>query len=96
MSQNYEERAPTGWEAWAKRKRTNTPNSGVKIQENCPFCAHCTWVIVGKTNNFPGFNEFYCHRNYGGQRVTVVDMTGHVPEKCEHFNVRSNYATKQV
>lgn len=91
---NYEVGAPTSWAEWTKRKRTNTPNSGVKIQENCPFCAHCTWVIVGKTNTFPGVNEFYCHRNYGGKRVTV-DMTGKVPEKCLHFDIRSKYAANE-
>ena len=90
---NYSGSAPTAWEAWAKRKNTKEAVLLGKIEENCPFCAHCTWVIVGKTNFFPGVNEYFCHRNYGGKRVTV-DMTGSVPDKCEHFNVRSKYATK--
>ena len=83
------------WAEWAKRKNTNTANLLGKIEENCPFCAHCTWVIVGKTNTFPGMNEYFCHRKYDGKRVTV-DMTGKVPDKCEHFDVRSKYATKQI
>jgi hypothetical protein len=87
-------RAPSGWEAWAKRKGTNERNLLGKIEENCPYCAHCTWITVGKTNNFSGFDEFFCQRKIkDGKRVTV-DMTGKVPEKCEHFDVRSKYATK--
>ncbi len=83
------------WEEWAKRKNTNGRNLLGKIEENCPFCAHCTWVIVGKTNTFPGANEYFCNRISGGKRVTV-DMTGRIPETCEHFDVRSKYATKQI
>jgi len=82
------------WAEWSKRKRTNEANLGVKIERNCRFCAHATWITVGKTNTFSGFDEFFCNRVYGdGKRVTV-DMTGHVPENCEHFDVRSKYATK--
>ena len=94
MSVNYEGRRPTEWEAWAKRKETNNQKLLVNFQKNCPFCAHCTHIIVGKTNNFSGINEFYCQRVYSdGKRVTV-DMTGKIPEACEHFIVRSKYATK--
>lgn len=83
------------WTAWEKRKRTNKANLLGKFSENCAFCAHCTWVIVGKTNIFPGMNEYFCHRVYAdGMRVTV-DMTGRVPEKCEHFELRSKYATNK-
>jgi hypothetical protein len=91
---NYEECRPTEWEEWKKRKETNKSKLLVKIEKNCKFCAHCDWINVGKTIHFSGFDEFYCHRNYGGKRVTVIDMTGHVPENCEHFDVRSMYASK--
>ena len=88
MSQIYEERRPTAWEAWEKRKRTNKPELLGKIRKTCECCGHCTWLQVGKTN------EYYCHREYNnGMRVTV-DMTGRMPENCEHFNVRSKYAKK--
>lgn len=84
------------WTAWEKRKRTNKGNFLGNFSENCPFCAHCTWIIVGKTNIFPGADEFYCNRvNQNGMRVTV-DMTGRVPEKCEHFDIRSKYATNKI
>ena len=119
------------WAAWEKRKRTNKANLLGKFAENCPFCAHCTWIFVGKTNperghigngaqlgchspvstsrqreNGPvlqsgpvrmiGVDEFFCHRVYAdGMRVTV-DMTGKVPEKCEHFELRSKYATNEI
>ena len=92
MSGNYEEGRGETWAAWEKRKRTNEPKLRVKIEENCKFCAHCTWITVGKTNRFPGFDEFYCHRvERDGKRATV-DMTGRLPEACEHFTVRSKYA----
>ena len=83
---NSEGSRPTVWTEWEKRKRTNQSNLLGKIRKTCEFCAHCTWLIVGKTN------EFYCKRVFSnGVRVTV-DMTGRTPEDCEHFNVRSKYA----
>ena len=90
MSVNYEESRPASWAEWEKRKRTNKPNLLVKIRETCEFCAHCTWLIVGKTN------EFYCHRMYKNGVRVVVDMTGRVPEECEHFSIRSKYDSKNI
>ena len=86
----------SGWDDWAKRKRTNKPISGVNFEENCPFCAHCTWIKMKKTNPKYELDEFYCHRVYGNGKRDTVDMTGHVPEKCVHFEVRSKYAEKYV
>lgn len=86
MSGNYEECRRTGWQEWAERKKSKNEKLLVKIAQNCEFCAHCDWIIVGKTN------EFYCHRVYDNGLRVVVDMTGRMPEECEHFNVRSKYA----
>ena len=92
---NYEGSRPTGWEEWKKRKETNKAKLLGKIERNCKFCAHCTWIIVQKTNPKINLDEFYCNRNYNGKRATV-DMTGRVPENCDHFDVRSIYAEKQI
>ena len=89
MSVNSSECRRTVWVDWAERKKTNKPKLLGEIRKNCPFCAHCTWIVVDKTN------EFYCHRvNNNGLRA-VVDVTGNVPEECEHFNVRSKYAANE-
>ena len=85
MSGNHEECRPGTWADWEKRKRTNSPKLLGNFAKNCQFCAHCTWLTVGKTN------EFYCHRSYGDKRV-VLDMTGKLPEECEKFELRSVYA----
>ena len=89
MSGNPEECRPRSWAEWAERKRTNASILLGDFEKNCRFCAHCTWITVGKTN------EFYCHRRYGDRRV-VLDMTGRVPEDCVHFELRSKYAEKQI
>lgn len=86
---NYEERGPTVWEAWRKRKETNEPILLGKIEKICANCAHCTWVII--KNRFEKYDEFYCHRlNKDGKRITVF-MNGNEPKNCKAFVYRSKY-----
>ena len=89
MSGKYEERARESWAEWEKRKRTNKPKLLGKFRKSCEFCAHCTWVLVGKTN------EFYCHRVYNDGRRVTIDMTGKIPEECDHFDLRSKYESNE-
>lgn len=88
MSVISEGSRPTIWTEWEKRKGTKEPKLLGKIRKNCEFCGHADWLIVGKTN------EFYCHRVYSNGVRVVIDMTGRMPEDCEHFIVRSKYAEK--
>ena len=94
MSVNPEECRPRSWAEWAERKRTNKPDLLGKIEKNCYFCAHCTWINVGKTNRFRGVDELFCHRVINGGKRVTVDITGRVPEDCVHFELRSKYAEK--
>ena len=93
MSVNPEECRRSGWAEWAERKKTNNVHLLGENAQNCKNCAHCTWITVGKTNHFPGVDEIYCHRKIGGERVTV-DLTGAMPENCNHF-CRRKYAKNE-
>ena len=82
----------TEWQDWKKRKETKQQNLLGKIEENCYFCAHCDWYTLLKTNPKETEEHLLCNRIYNDGQRDTIEMAGHIPEKCEHFMLRSKYA----